>query len=114
MATAKVLAHSFKMKHADPTKEGPCEIDSPPTLILAKCGGEEVRVSVPVTRGTRPDVGAEVEITEPVRQVKPLFNKNGVPSGSVEIYSANLLTKTTAALTKRDKVSAQVVRQAAR
>lgn len=103
MATAKVISHSFK------TKEGEKGVEQvvSPTLILAKAGDKEVRVSIPVTRQGKPAVGAEIEITEPVKQVKPVFNANGIPVEPVIIYSANLLTKSGAALVKREAPAKQ-------
>ncbi len=92
MATAKVIAHSFKVRD---------DLDSPVTLLLAKCDGKEVRVSVPVGRQSKPPVGSEIEITEPVSQYKPRFNKNGQPIEGATLHSANLLTKTTPALVAR-------------
>jgi hypothetical protein len=108
MATAKVIAHSFKIPHValekgddGKIKAVQSSIDSPPTLILAKCGGNEVRVSVPVTRREKPAEGSQIEITEPVVQTKARYNEHGRPVALDEIRSANLLTKTTPLLKKR-------------
>lgn len=106
MATAKVIAHSFKIKRAHDNTEW----DSPDTLLLAKSGSNEVRVSVPATRQGKPPVGSEIEITEPVRQVKPVFNSAGIPVEPIIIYSANLLTKSGAALVKREAPAKQAAK----
>ncbi len=98
MATAKVISHSFDIERAG--VEGGI-VKSPDSLILAKIDKKEIRVSIPVTRQGKPAVGSDIEITEPVEQYKPRYNSAGVPIPGTTVYSANLLSKTAAALLPR-------------